>query len=296
MSFALRAAFLDELAALAEFAEHCQADPQRHCAEVSEDAAAIAVDIEEVADWATSTLVALDDDRNIIGWLLAETDPDMSRVWWWGPFVGETGADEQLVVASALLSRGIENHPDHDEHQIAADRESKLFAGLAEQHGFASQEGSLALRLDQLGGVDPSSSTHIRLLSASDDLADAVASLHDETFPGTHSSGEMLVRDIDAAHRVYAAINDETVAGYVAVESQNDGSFYVDYLGVAPEHRRSGIGRRLVASALSNAPTDRTCAHLTVREGNTAARRLYASLGFTEVRILAPYRKGFSLD
>lgn len=296
MSFAIRTALPDDLSALAAFAERCQADPQRHCAQASEDAADIASDVQEVADWPKSTLVALDDERNIIGWLLAETDPDMSRVWWWGPFVSETGIDEQLVVAGALLSRGLENHPDHDEHEIAVDRESTLFAKLAEQLGFASQEGSLALRFDQLGGVEPILPAHIRPVSAADDLSNAVASLHDETFPGTHSSGEMLLRDIDPAHQVYAAVDDENVVGYVAVESQNDGSFYVDYLGVAPEERQRGIGRGLVAAALGHAPRDRTYAHLTVREGNIGARRLYASLGFTEVRVLAPYRKGFSLD
>jgi ribosomal protein S18 acetylase RimI-like enzyme len=40
---------------------------------------------------------------------------------------------------------------------------------------------------------------------------------------------------------------------------------------------------------------DATHAHLTVRSANDAARRLYASLGFTEERVLVPMRRGFTL-
>ena len=47
MSFVVRASFPNELPALAKFAERCQADPQRHCAHLSEDAATIVVDVEE---------------------------------------------------------------------------------------------------------------------------------------------------------------------------------------------------------------------------------------------------------
>jgi ribosomal protein S18 acetylase RimI-like enzyme len=296
MSFAIRSAIPADLPALAALAERCQADPQRHCGYLSEDAAAIAGDVAEVVDWANATLVALDDERNIIGWLLAETDPDMSRVWWWGPFVGDADVDDQLLVAGALLGRGLQNHPDHDEHEIAVDRASTLFATLADQQGFVGQEGSLVLRLDRLHDVEPVTSTSIHPITAGDPAADDVAALHDETFPGTHSTGEMLLRDVDADHVVYAAVDSDSVIGYVAVESQLGGSFYIDYLGVATDQRQRGIGRNLVVVALGNAPADRTHANLTVREGNVGARRLYASLGFTEERILAPYRLGFTID
>lgn len=296
MSFVIRTAVLDDLPALAAFAERCQADPQRHCAYISDDATAIRDDIEGVADWPTATLVALDDARNIVGWLLAETDPDMTRVWWWGPFVADTGTAEQTIVAGALLGRGLQNHPDHDQHELALDRGSTLLADVAEQLDFVREEGSAALQLDDLARVEPRSSSRIVAVADGDELADVVAALHDRIFPGTHSSGEMLLRDIDGEHAVFAAVERGSAVGYVAVESQNDGSFYIDFLGVDPDHRARGIGRDLVAAALRAAPDDRTHAHLTVREGNAGARRLYASLGFTEVRIIAPFRKGFSLD
>jgi len=92
------------------------------------------------------------------------------------------------------------------------------------------------------------------------------------------------------------ATEDGTPVGYVAIEHHPDGEAYIDFLGVAPEHRRRGIGRELIRAALL-AGRDLGCprAALTVREANAGARALYASLGFTEERVLRPLRKGFRL-
>lgn len=295
MSFAIRTAWPDDLDRMVALAVDCQADPQRHCAYLSDSAAAISAEVIEVIDWVQATLVALDDERQLIGWLLATTDPDMDRVWWWGPFVAGVRDDMRATVADALLSKGLLGHAEHSEHEMAADEDSSHFASIADRHGFVAQEGSLALRLDDLqqrfdvvGHLAPVDDPQV-------DSA-AVAALHDATFPGTHSTGAMLLRDVDADHAIHVALDADEVVGYVATEAQSDGSLYVDYLGVAEAHRGRGIGRNLVRHALNTAPTDRTYAHLTVRVGNTAARALYRSSGFAEVRTIVPYRKGFLLD
>jgi ribosomal protein S18 acetylase RimI-like enzyme len=89
---------------------------------------------------------------------------------------------------------------------------------------------------------------------------------------------------------------DGDVAGYVAVERQPDGNGYVDFLGVAPGHRRRGLGAELVRAGVA-ALAELGCRrfHLTVREADTGARALYAGLGFTEERVIRPFRRGFSL-
>lgn len=295
MSFAIRTAWPDDLDRMVALAVDCQADPQRHCAYLSDSAAAIRAEVIEVSDWVQETLVALDDERQLIGWLLATTDPDMDRVWWWGPFVAGAGDDMQVIVASTLLSKGLLDRAEHNEHEMAADCESRFFAAVANRHGFVAQEGSLALRLDDL----QQRFDIVGHLAQVDDPrvdATAVAAMHDATFPGTHSTGAMLLRDADADHNIHVALDADEVIGYVATEAQSDGSLYIDYLGVAEDHRGRGVGRNLVRHALNTAPTDRTYAHLTVREGNMAARALYRSLGFVEVQAIVPYRKGFLLD
>jgi hypothetical protein len=51
----------------------------------------------------------------------------------------------------------------------------------------------------------------------------------------------------------------------------------------------------LMTAAMLARHEDATHAHLTVRLGNVAARRLCGSLGFTEERVLVPMRRGFTL-
>jgi ribosomal-protein-alanine N-acetyltransferase len=55
-------------------------------------------------------------------------------------------------------------------------------------------------------------------------------------------------------------------------------------LAVAPEHRRRGIGRRLLAEGLAQArELGAEVAWLEVRPSNSPARALYAAFGFKEV-------------
>jgi ribosomal protein S18 acetylase RimI-like enzyme len=62
-----------------------------------------------------------------------------------------------------------------------------------------------------------------------------------------------------------------------------DGVGWIGGVGVVPEHRRRGIGRRLMEAVLGEAPGD---VWLEVIEQNKAAVRLYEELGFTTTRML----------
>ncbi|MDH4278639.1 MAG: GNAT family N-acetyltransferase [Acidimicrobiia bacterium] len=77
--------------------------------------------------------------------------------------------------------------------------------------------------------------------------------------------------------------NDEA-AGMVGVgEAERVGEAVVWGMWVSPDHRRSGIGRRLLAAAVDWA-RDRSCTAvvLSVRDGNNAAGSLYRNAGFQE--------------
>ena len=56
---------------------------------------------------------------------------------------------------------------------------------------------------------------------------------------------------------------------------------------MVPEHRRSGLGRRLVVEAIARARAWKglECLWLDVTTVNTGARALYASLGFRGVAV-----------
>jgi len=79
------------------------------------------------------------------------------------------------------------------------------------------------------------------------------------------------------------AVERGSVAGYVVGQAAADEGEILN-LGVAPAHRGRGVGHALVEQMLALlGERGAHVAYLEVRESNTAARRLYESLGFREV-------------
>ncbi|HSJ28487.1 MAG TPA: GNAT family N-acetyltransferase [Acidimicrobiia bacterium] len=279
----VRPAVTADLDAMVALAARLQARPERHIGYLGVDPESIRSDVADVDDWVARTVV-LDDAGTLAGWILAETDSDMGRTWWWGPFAVD-GADDRTL--DLLYQRA--SAAGSPEEEMAPDDRNRQAARLAERNGFRGETASAVLRYE---GAGFGGTGGTRQLQAGDRAA--VAALHDRLFPGTHSPGRLLVASEDP--RLVAVVDGE-VAGYVAIELHSDRSGYIDYLGVDAAFRRRGIARRLVMDA-----TDRLLesgagsVNLTVRESNAAARRLYESIGFAHERLVRPYRKGFSLE
>ena len=87
--------------------------------------------------------------------------------------------------------------------------------------------------------------------------------------------------DIDLA-RSRVALLDGDPAGFANL-GLREGVGWIGGVGVVPEHRRSGLGRRLMEAVLAEAPGD---VWLEVIEQNEPAIRLYDRLGFTTMRML----------
>lgn len=284
----VRAAVDGDLAAMAGLAGRLQTDPAAVIAYLGVEAGSIRVDLEQI-DWRSVSALAFDHDR-LVGWLVGEVDAELGRVFWLGPFVDSVDwasvADRLYTHCSSRLPPGV------DEQEMAVDIRFERCQRWAVTVGFAADEGSSALRLER--HLEPPG---IPIRPADPDDVATVGALHDELFAGTHTSGRRLVLGGDPRHIRLVAEFEGAVAGYVAVELQSDGSGYIDYLGVAPLHRRRGVGAELVkAGVAALRRLDAAPIHLTVREGNHGARSLYASLGFTEEQVIRPLRKGFSLD
>jgi ribosomal protein S18 acetylase RimI-like enzyme len=303
----------EELAALADLAAPIQASPATYVAYLAVERDGVLAELTEATWHDVAAIAERDvalnagaDAGPIAGWLIGDVDPEMGRVWWFGPFVDEASLDEAHdweAVASGLLAACVAQLPAGvTEEEMAVDARSRQYREWASTHGFVEEEGSLALVLDgsheppscALGAPGPPPSA-VREIAAGDRAV--VAALHDELFPGTHTTGANLVAGHDATHRRLVVEVDGAVAGYVAVERQPDGSGYIDFLGVAPAARRGGLGAALVRAGIEELRRlDSTSVHLTVRENNTAARGLYRSLGFREERLLVPLRRGFRID
>ncbi len=109
-----------------------QARGDRHIGYLGLDAPSIEKDVTGVENWLAKTAVAF--DGRVVGWLLCETDDEMGRGWWWGPFVVATDwagtADSLYETAAALV--------DVSEEEQAPDARNELAAAFALRQGFQS--------------------------------------------------------------------------------------------------------------------------------------------------------------
>jgi ribosomal protein S18 acetylase RimI-like enzyme len=277
----------DEITEIAAFISRQQQLAHRRIPYLSEEPEAIITELSELDDWQAHCHV-LRDGSGISGFLAADIDRDMGRVWWWGPFAG---AESWMEGAEALYAAARHHlaQAHVTEEELAGTSEHADLASFAARNGFLAEEESVALECRR---PTPGASGLTRPMSAEDRAE--VELLHDALFPGTHTPGAALVADHPRRSILVTAVGG-ALAGYVAVEAQADGSGYVDFVGVATEHRGRGLGAALVGDATSGLfETGATYVHLTVRAGNTSARRLYRSLGFEEAFILVPYRRGFT--
>ncbi|MDH4115943.1 MAG: GNAT family N-acetyltransferase [Acidimicrobiia bacterium] len=262
-----------------------QLDPGHHIGYLSCTPDGIREDLTGLEPNGVSEAVGAWQGSSLIGFLAAEWDTTPPRVWWHGPFARD--AD----IASVLYTEAHEHLPTHvTQEEIAADDRHDWMPGFADRHGFIRSEAAAVLTLGPDRAPPPAESP-VRPLTADD--TEGVTALHDLVFPGTHTPGSLLVSG--KHHDVLLAAGPPGApTGYIAAERQADGEGYIDFVGVAPESRGRGIGRSLIVAAV-HALRESGCTsiNLTVLETNRAARSLYSALGFTEERILRPWRKGF---
>ncbi len=283
-----RSATEGDLKTMVELAARLQANHAEAIAYLGVETDSILGDLEAI-DWRSVSALAFEQDR-LVGWLVGETDDEIGRVFWLGPFVESAGwdavADRLYADCSVLLP------PSMTQEEMAIDVGFERCQRWATTVGFVAEEGSSALCLE-IELAPPG----ISLRPTDKGDLTTVAVFHDELFAGTHTTGRRLVLGGDASHVRLVAESDGEFVGYVAVEVEPDGSGYIDFLGVVPQHRRSGFGAELVrAGVAALRRLDAAPIHLTVRESLHGARSLYASLGFTEERVIRPLRKGFSLS
>ncbi len=95
-----------------------------------------------------------------------------------------------------------------------------------------------------------------------------------DVFEGWHTTGRIWV----------AATGDDTVVGFAAVGTI-DGQAYLYELDVHPAHGRRGLGRRLIAAAVSGARVaGQTALRLSTFRDIAWNAPYYAGLGFRELR------------
>lgn len=120
----------------------------------------------------------------------------------------------------------------------------------------------------------------------------ALAAMERECFASPWTEEQFLLGLEQGVFKVFGLKDAGRLVAYCSFYHVADGMEILN-IAVRPERRRSGLGRRLLGLVLAICgKLGVTEAHLEVREGNTAARRLYESFGFKPCGL----RKGYYPD
>jgi ribosomal-protein-alanine N-acetyltransferase len=113
---------------------------------------------------------------------------------------------------------------------------------------------------------------------------DAVARLESVAFadPWTRQAFEAALKERHARFRVARSMDGSLVGYLIAWFVLDEGE--IANLAVVPTARRRGVARALIEAIIAEARASRIVrVFLEVRESNTAARGLYASMGFAPI-------------
>lgn len=238
--------------------------------------------------WVDTSLVT-ERGGQIVGFIGAELDESLGRVWIHGPVVAVPDWDGVADALLAALDGALPAMP--WDRELAGDVANAQLAVLASRHGFVAGEVHHVLTLGAASVEDlPASS--VSPLSPSHEQA--FFELHAQLFPGTYYSGPQLLGQAARGEADVLGLADgDELVGYVAGRIDEGGDGYIDFVGVARDRRREGHGALLVA-AISRALAERAAiaaVRLTVSCENRAALVLYDTLGFVRTSSAVGYRR-----
>lgn len=234
----------------------------------------------------TETLRVVFDGSDLIGVVLVDWDIATRRAWIHGPWISTDEARWPDLDAS-LLAAATSQLPDVIGNTImTATVENRRLAALAKRVGWSAGEVNHVVIVDRstIEQWPGSTQARDRIRPITDEDVTALGPLHDAEFPDTYYSAvELAARAARGEQTVLIAHDGNTgIDGYVAGQIQPDGDGYIDFLAIAPDARRRGLGRELLSELcrqlIPETTTQRAC--LTVQDGRSTARAFYESLGF----------------
>jgi N-acetylglutamate synthase len=102
------------------------------------------------------------------------------------------------------------------------------------------------------------------------------------TNPARADSLEAIQHSLDHTGTILYGMRDETLVAALWV-NHDYRRLYIHHMAVLPQYQNQGIGRALLAEALQIAKAYGYQAKLEVHKDNPSARKLYSSMGFTDL-------------
>jgi ribosomal protein S18 acetylase RimI-like enzyme len=301
--YPIRAAVSSDLDEVVDVLVRLQAEPAHHIAYHGETAEEITAELTGMPDWTAGTVLAFDPEHGRVrGVLTVEVDHEVGRAWLHGPFVDvptnhPAAAALWHKTADALLLRALRvpGLAGITDLELCGHRKHRLLAEFAARHDFHTGATSRVFLLtgQALRAVlvrDSTVDSAVRVMPA--ELRDAVAQLHERSFPAATVTARQLVEG-SRGHCVMVLAGSSGLIGYAAGYPQ-EGELYVDFVAVDPYHRSLGAGRALVRGLLRELAARhgaREQAAAVIALGNDASERLFTQLGFTLAIELVSYRQ-----
>jgi len=224
------------------------------------------------------TIVAWQDGR-LVGAMGSEYDQELERGWLHGPHAATEDWD---AITTALFTRLLAELPgcirQLDAYLNVENARGRRFYA---RQGFTERENlSHEFWLTPADRV-VSGDRRCRLIGKPHEAS--FKRLYEALFPNAYYSGERVLHMIGQSHQVLIIAQGDEVLGFVVVSVDEGLSMgEIQFLGVREEHRRQGVGRRLLLAAidwlLDHAGVSWIC--LNVGEELVHARSLYESVGF----------------
>jgi ribosomal protein S18 acetylase RimI-like enzyme len=231
------------------------------------------------------------DDKWLIGIFGLDANPEINRVWLFGPIVEhedwQTIADDLYLSLSSLIPATT-----HDQ-DIFCDVQNIHLQEFASRHEFplTSENAILTLMGDS---YTPLAGRESEIISYEEGFFPQFETLHKQLFPTASYTARQIVEKTDQIHHLFLAVENAQLLGYHFCKTHPESeSGYIDFIGTDETARGRGIGADLLASGIDwmlSAPTTHRI-DLTVNADNIVARNLYEKFGFVTDRIMRGYRK-----
>ncbi|WP_144509773.1 N-acetyltransferase [Bacillus sp. FJAT-22090] len=122
---------------------------------------------------------------------------------------------------------------------------------------------------------------------------DSFTRLHENAFPNTYFSATEILKRLGEDNQLFITVDTESVIkGYVYVEADpahKEGA--IEYIAVSDDHRKQGIGTKLLRAALAHLSRYKSIKEITISVNidNEKAIKLYNAAGFVVMHELIHY-------
>ena len=305
----LKLAHPADFPAIAELIAQQNQSPDRRCLHSHEGSAANVLKTMEnwLAEDSILFATAVDSGGQLIGAIGCEYDVAIARGWLWGPFVQvrEKMPTQWMQMATELypvLDNGLPFKP----AQLDALIEEPFQWGreFYEQIGYSYTKSAYVYVAPR---VDSPRAIAYPAMPLAQHHAASFSALFDRIFPKTFIHGDAIVERIlgQAAHneleQVFVVTDDDSTTGEVlgfnyAKVNDSASEGYIEFIGVSPEARRQGVGKRVLLTGMNWLFHAQGMPQigLTTDEDNAGAQRLYEQAGFRLDHTGLNYRKTFA--